>query len=171
MVLQLFRINEKFPTYEQMKMQAYKAIINGAVGILWWGFVSEKGIEAEWYRLNNHQAYLNFQRISREVMALEPVLISPARPELLASVSDSNIEWLAKSDAEESVIFASNFSEVPADKVTITLSPSAPRFSGPVEVYGEGRTLTIDSGRNNLGVNFSDAFGPYEVHVYKLKLK
>src|SRR6185437_5656717 len=40
MVLQLFRQWGKFPTYDQMKSAAYSSIVNGANGILWWGFVS-----------------------------------------------------------------------------------------------------------------------------------
>ncbi len=43
MVLQLFRQWGKFPTYDQMKYAAYSSIIQGANGILWWGFVSVQG--------------------------------------------------------------------------------------------------------------------------------
>lgn len=152
-----------------MKMQAYKAIINGATGILWWGFVSEKGIEAEWYGMNDHQAYFDFKRISQEVMALEPVLISPSRTDLVASVSHPAIEFLAKSESGRTVIFASNFSETPAGNVTLTLARSTAVHSTPVEVYGEARTLPVLPGRGESGSSFTDSFGPYEVHVYIIK--
>jgi hypothetical protein len=168
-VPQLFRLNGQFPTYEQMKMQAYKAIINGATGILWWGFVSEKGMEAEWYRLENHQAYFDFKRISQEVMSLEPVLISPSHSDFISSVSNRNIEFLVKSDASRIVIFASNFSEIPANDVMLNLSRAAVPSSPSVEVYREGRTRPLT--RERTTASFTDSFGPYEVHVYILKSK
>ena len=167
-VPQLFRVNAKFPTYEEMKLQVYKAIINGATGILWWGFVSEKGIEAEWYRYDDHQAYLDFKRISQEVMALEPLLISPSRPDLVMTVSNAAIEWLAKSDPEKVVIFASNFSETSLGNVTFKLTSSA-GVGSRVEAYTENRTLPVSRGRKEEPDSFTDSFKTYEVHVYVLK--
>jgi len=171
MVLQLFRHNGKFPTYEQMKMQAYKAIINGATGILWWGFVSEKGLEAEWFVNNNQQAYSDFRRISHEVMALEPILLAPAHPEALASVSSSSIETLVKMDGKKLVIFASNFGEKPAGEVTMALAPSVVPASSSAEVYAEGRSVAVVTPDRNHGPGLQDNFGPYEAHVYVLDAK
>ena len=171
MVLQLFRFNGRFPTYEQMKMQAYKSIINGATGILWWGFVSEKGMEAEWYRDNNHQSYEDFRRISHEVMSLEPLLVSAPRPELLASVSDQRIETLVKADGEKLVVFASNFTETPAGHVTFSLGSSLKIEAQSAEVYSENRTIPLGVQGGNLGASMTDGFGPYEVHVYVVHLK
>jgi len=168
MVLQLFRVGRFFPSYEQMKMQAYKAIINGATGILWWGFVSEKGLEAEWFRENDHSSYVDFQRISHEVMALEPALIAPPRPDLLASASNPHIETLVKSEGNRFLIFASNFLPEPAGDVRFVLSPGArvPGSTASVEVYSENRKVALGKGKN--AATFSDSFAPYEVHVYIL---
>ncbi len=168
MVLQLFRMGRFFPSYEQMRMQAYKAIINGATGILWWGFVSEKGLEAEWFRENDHQAYFDFRRLSQEVMALEPALIAPPRPDLLASVSNPHIETLLKLQDNRVVIFASNFLPEAAENVRFTLASNSglARAASNVEVYSENRTVALDKTKN--APAFSDSFGPYEVHVYIL---
>lgn len=171
MVLQLFRIAGQFPSYEQMKMQAYKAIINGATGIFWWGFVSERGVEDEWFQRGNHQSYLDFRRISREVMALEPMLISPSQPKLVSSVSNPNVEFVVKSDAERMVIFASNFGENSLGNVTFTLPPSNQYAADEVEVYSEERTVSLMVDRKKSSAAFTDSFGPYQVHVYRLKLK
>lgn len=166
MVLQLWRQRGEFPTYEQMRMQAYKAIINGATGILWWGFVSGPGIEGEWYNGGNSQAYFDFRRLSEEVMGLETVLVSTAQPDLLTSVSNPGIEVLVKKDADKIVVFASNFSEGPLGSVTLTLSPNVAVGGTTVEVYGENRNLILtDSG------SIADTFGPYEVHIYVLPLQ
>ena len=127
MVLQLFRLGGKFPTYEQMKEQAYKAIVNGAHGLLWWGFVYSVDMEGETYQFHDAQAYPDFRRISREVMALEPTLVSPARPELLASVSDSRLEFLVKSHSKQIIVFASNFGETPISRVSFTLASAVPQ--------------------------------------------
>lgn len=157
-VPQLFVLNGKFPTYAQMKMQAYKAIINGATGLVWWGFVSEKGIEYEWYSVANQQPYFDFKRLSQEVMGLEPILISAPRPDLLASVSDPRIERLVKEDATRIVIFASNFSDATVGNVTFNLSTAS--SSVPIQVYSEGRNLGLTRS------SFTDSFAPGDVHVY-----
>lgn len=95
----------KFPTYDQMKSAAYSSIVNGANGILWWGFVSVQGIEGEWYTRHNQQPYYDFKRLSDEVAPLEPYLIAPPQPQFLTSVSDSKIETLVKADSSQVVIF------------------------------------------------------------------
>ncbi len=165
MVLQLYDLNGQFPTYAQMKTQAYKAIINGANGILWWGFVSEKGIEYEWYVVGNQQPYFDFKRISQEVMGLEPFLILPPQQQLLSSVSDSRIEYLVKENSSQIVIFASNFSDQPIGNVTFTLS-SVTAAAAPVTVYSESRTVPL-----NPGSTFTDNFNGYDVHVYTINLQ
>jgi len=166
MVLQLFELNGAFPTYAQMRTQAYKAIINGANGILWWGFVSEKGIEWQWYVQNNHQPYFDFKQISTEVMGLKPFLILPAQPQLLASVSNSSIEYVVKESPTQTVIFASNFSDQPAGSVNFTLASGVNVSSAPVQVYSENRTVPL-----NPGGTFTDTFNGYDVHVYILNLQ
>lgn len=160
MVLQLFDLNNQFPTYAQMRTQVYKAIINGATGILWWGFVSQQGIEYEWDVVGNQQPYFDFKKLSQEVLALDPILISQPRPDLLNSVSSPNVEFLVKagSGPTQTVVFASNFTEAPIGNVAFSLSPSSPQNS--VTVYGEGRTLPVTGGV------FTDSFNGYDVHVY-----
>lgn len=163
MVLEDFDVNSQFPNFTQLRTQAYKAIINGATGILWWGFVSEKGLEYEWYVVGNQQPYFDFKQLSQEIMALEPVLISPPRPDLVLSVSNSTVEYLAKAGTNnaETVIFSSNFSDQPIGTVTFNVSSSSPQST--VSVYGENRTLPISGG------SFTDNFNGYDVHVYILK--
>ncbi len=165
MVLQVFDLNNQFPTYQQMKQQAYKAIINGATGLMWWGFVSEKGIEYEWYVENNQQPYFDFKQLAGEVMGLEPFLISPPQPSLVQSVSNANIEYLVKANSSQIVIFASNFWEDSLGSVTFTL-PSSVNISGTtVQVYSENRTVPLSGG------TFADNFNGYDVHVYIVSLQ
>lgn len=170
MVLQLYRFNGQYPTYDQLKMQAYKAIIHGANGILWWGFVSERGMEEEWNLRGNHQAYADFKRLSDEVKALDPLLVAAPDPGILASVSDLGIETLVKRDGNKVMIFASNFGETAKSGVTLTLAPSANVTSSSVGVYSEGRSVAVAGKSGAGGATFRDDFGPYAVHVYELNL-
>ena len=170
MVLQLYDLNNSFPTYEQMKQQAYNAIINGANGIMWWGFVSQQGLEYEWYVVGDQQPYFDFQQISGEVMGLESLLISPSQPTLVQSVSSSNVRYLVKASPTEIVIFASNVSEDPIGNVTFTLPSSVvPTAGSTVQVYSEtvsGATRTLPLTNNT----FTDNFNGYDVHVYIVSL-
>ena len=165
MVLQLFRQWGKFPTYDQMKSAAYSSIVNGANGILWWGFVSVQGIEGEWYTRHNQQPYYDFKRLSDEVAPLEPYLIAPPQPQFLTSVSDSKIETLVKADSSQVVIFSDSLSPGAVKNVHFALSGAA-AGAHSVEVYSEKRTLEMDSKGT-----FTDSFAPYEAHVYIVKLK
>jgi hypothetical protein len=170
MVLQDFLLAGEFPTYEQLKQQAYNAIINGATGIMWWGFVSELGLEYEWYDVGGaagQQHYFDFQQISGEVNGLQPFLISPSQPNLVQSVSNtSNIQYLVKANSTEIVIFASNVSEDAVGSVTFTLPSSVvPTAGSTVQVYSEtvsGVTRTLPLINNT----FTDNFAAYDVHVY-----
>lgn len=164
MVLQLWRQWGQFPVYEQMKESAYKAIIGGANGIMWWGFVSGSGIEGEWYIRQNYQAYSDFKRLSLEVQALQPYLIETPQPQMLSSVSDPKIETLVKADAKQVVIFATSDSASAVSNVTFDLSSLVQSSATSVTVYSEGRKLSFS------GNTFTDSFAPYEAHVYIITL-
>jgi hypothetical protein len=113
-------------------------------------------------------SYSDFRKISREVMALEPTLLSPLRSDVVTSVSSPHLEYLSKTDETQIVIFASNFSEEPLGNVTVSLSPGASQLSASVEAYSEGRTLPLKRVEQAQEASFTDSFGPYEVHVYRL---
>ncbi|MHB8484453.1 MAG: Ig domain-containing protein [Candidatus Acidiferrales bacterium] len=164
MVLQLWRQWGVFPVYEQMKESAYKAIIGGANGIMWWGFVSAAGMEEEVDTRGNLAAYTDFKRISTEVQALQPYLIAPPRPQMLSSVSDPKIETLVKADSKQIVIFATSDSASAVSNVTFNLSSLVQSSASSVTVYSEGRQLAFS------GNTFTDSFAPYEAHVYIITL-
>jgi len=165
MVLQLWRQWGQFPVYEQMKESAYKAIIGGANGIMWWGFVSAAGMEEEWYTRQNYQAYFDFKRLSGEVQALQPYLIAQPQPQLLTSVSNAKIETLVKADPKQIVIFATSDSVSSVSNVTFNLSSLVQSTATSVTVYSEGRAVSFS------GNTFTDSFAPYEAHVYIIKLQ
>ncbi len=124
-----------------------------------------KGIEAEWYSRHNQQPYYDFKKLSGEVTGLNSFLTLPPETKYVKPASDSNIQILVKSDSSRAVIFSSNDSPLEAKDVRFSLS-DIPQGSQSIEVYSEGRTLTLDSQGG-----FSDSFRPFEAHVYILKLK
>jgi len=160
MVAQLFdRLppQDYFPSYLQMRQQAYKDIINGATGILWWGFVSAQGIEYEWYTRLDTQDYFDFKQISGEINGLQAYLITP-NVAAAVSCSDPNIEFVVKQIGKSIYVITSNFNqfnESPVFTVTPTINPS-------ITVYAENRSITAT------GQTFTDAFNPWDVHVYQL---
>jgi hypothetical protein len=164
-VLQLWRQWGQFPTYAQMKQSAYKAIIGGANGIMWWGFVSAAGMEEEWYTRQNYQAYFDFKQLSGEVQALQPYLISPPQPQDLSSVSSSEIETLVKTSPTQIVIFATSDSASAVNNVTFNLASVVTPANSTVTVYSESRTLSLN------GLSFTDSFAPYDAHVYIITLQ
>ncbi|HEV2287825.1 MAG TPA: Ig domain-containing protein [Candidatus Acidoferrales bacterium] len=164
-VLQLWRQWGQFPTYAEMKQSAYKAIIGGANGIMWWGFVSGAGIEEEWYQRQNYQAYFDFKQLSGEVQALQSYLISPPQPQDLSSVSSNQIETRVKASPTQVVIFATSDSASAVNNVTFNLASIVTPSNSTVTVYSENRTLNLS------GLSFTDSFAPYDAHVYIITLQ
>jgi len=168
-----FVLNGQFPTYEQMKMQAYKAIVKRChrdfvVGIL--------SVKRAWKRSGTDCRTIRLILISSEFRKRscrwKPVLISPSTAQtFISSVSSPNIEFVVKSDANKIVIIASNFSEKTGKRCAAETGPS--RGSGlraSVEVL-QRRSHTFPGSRKTRASGFTDSFGPYEVHVYILKFK
>ncbi len=159
-VLQLFRLGGQFPNYKEMRAQAWKAIIGGADGILWWGFVYSVGIEAEWYERGNPQAYYDFKRISEEVTALEDILITPDVTGLVTSYN-SNIAFIVKKASQGNyVVMATNKTEADQNGVTFAVNAAIRSLS----LYKEGGNVSISAN------SFTDDFGPDDVHIYNLRI-
>jgi hypothetical protein len=94
-----------------------------------------------------------------QVTALAAVINTPSTSNY-ASVSSSNasvpVDIMTKNYKGINYIFASAMRN---SQTTATFSVNAGK---KVEVFGEGRSLTIPNGK------FTDDFGPYAVHLYKI---
>ena len=160
-VLQLFRSGGRFPTYEDMKNQVWAAIVGGAKGILWWGFVSSVGVEREWYR-GNKKAYYDFKRISHEVMALEPILLSPDA-DVALSVNSYKVAYRIKQISKKKyLLIAVNKGEDYERDVTFLIDS---KKIESVKVYAESRMITPQDNQ------FTDDFAPEAAHVYFIKTR
>lgn len=165
MVLQLYTLNGKFPTYDEMRKMAWKAVVNGANGILWWGFVSSVGIEGMEKAVADGTcvapacsatAYADFRRISTEVMALESVLIEKT----LAGVftcNSADVSMNVKYLGGKYYVFTTNLKNSGLASATFTFGGSG---VASVEVYGESRSVAPS------GATWTDAYTGHDAHVY-----
>jgi hypothetical protein len=136
MVLQFFQgwSADRWPTEEELRTMSLMAITEGARGLFYWSFGARalawvkdpKEKEAYWQRLVN---------VTKELKSLEPALLAPDAPDLLARVSDTAIRWRARAINGKCYVFAylpaKTFSarfETPPTDVTFTLK--------------DGRTIT-----------------------------
>lgn len=167
MVLQLWTQAGVFPTYDEMRRLAWKAIAAGAHGVLWWGFVSASGMEYQWY--GGYQkpcspapcdpnAYPDYKRISTEVMDLESVLVEPDVSGFV-TCSDPKVNVRVKRSQGKIWIFTSNTTNLSLPAVTF--STGLP-LSDAVSVYTEDRSLQPSAG------SWSDSFDRQGVHVYSV---
>ncbi len=90
-VLQLFKFttNSRLPTYAEMRMHAYSAIVEGAQGLFWWdigtnGLRSSDNSDAQ---VSQWSGYL--RSLVNELASLEPALVAPATPSALVGNSSS----------------------------------------------------------------------------------
>lgn len=155
--------NEKTkPTPDQVRAEAWMSIIHGSRGFIY--FVHQFKPEfREAALVDDPEMLAAVTKLNRQIQELAPVInsIEPG-PTLGVKTAgeDRAVAALARSHAGETYVFAVEMTGK-ARKARFTLE------GGPddarVEVLGEGRS--VDLGKEG----FEDDFGPWEVHLYRLK--
>ncbi len=169
-VIQFFQFTSqgRWPTLAELRNMSYMAIAEGANGLLYWslgagalayscdGSTPEKSPAgtASWCPFRVQQ-FQNLKAVLTELKALEPVLASVDRPDLLTSNSNAAIRTRVKYLNKTAYLIAYNSAATPA---TVTFGWGFVPQS--VSVYGENRTIAPT------GNWFTDDFGPYEARVY-----
>ena len=101
--------------------------------------------------------------INRQIQALAPVLNSPTDGQAASVRSSSEqvpIDLMAKRQGKALTVFAVGMRNGAAQGTfTIHGLPEAAR----AEVLGEARTIAVKAGQ------FTDAFRPYDVHIYRIE--
>lgn len=165
-VLQLWVQRGEYPSYEDLKKMAWKSIIAGADGILWWGFVSAMGMEYKWYggykspcdpEPCDADAYPDFKRISHEIMGIEDALIAEDIPDVV-TCSNSRIAFIVRRGTHAYYVLATNTTANSINAVTFETTLPLP---GTIPVYSESRQIT-PAGSSR----WSDAFLGHDAHVY-----
>jgi len=153
--------SDREPTPAQVRSEVWMALIHGSRGLLY--FVHEFQPKFNEHALLDDPPMLAaVTGINQQVHALAPVLNSPTLAQA-ASVASSSpktpIDLMVKRQGKATYLFAVGMRNNPASGAfTVRGLPKTAR----AEVIGEARTITVKGGK------FSDAFGPYAVHLYRI---
>lgn len=155
--------SERKAAPQQVKAEVWMSLIHGSMGIIY--FVHE------WKPRFNEHALLDDAEMLREVTqvngqihALAPVLNSPSVPDavkVVSSKAEVPVDAMVKKPkgGRFVYIFAVCMRDSETEAAFVLRGLSGYRR---VEVLGEERALRVAGGR------FSDKFGPWEVHLYRL---
>jgi len=149
-------------TPEQVHAEVWMSLIHGSTGLIY--FVHE------WAPTFNEHALLDdppmlaaVTATNRQIHELAPVLNGPTLTEALqvtSSNADVPVAAMAKQHGGATYVFAVAMRDG-ATEATFRLAEGA-GLEG-AHVLGEGRSLTVEGGV------YTDAFTPYQVHLYRLE--
>ena len=148
----LLDMHYREPTYAEQVAQSWGTICAGGSGVTY--FIELPHAEGNWRGLvqaNREMQSLADQILSEEVCGAATT--SEEAVKLRIRTSKCGGDWY---------FFSVNVDDFAMPKVTVTLPPDAPQ-DGTVEVLFENRTLQAKGGV------FTDAYRPYERHVYRIK--
>ena len=153
--------SDRKPTADQVRSEVWMALIHGSHGLLY--FVHEFQPKFNEYALLDDAPMLAaVTKINQQVQALASVLNSPTLAQAATVHSSSEqtpIDLMVKRQGKATYLFAVGMRNSAASGAfTVQGLPKTAR----AEVIGEARTITVKGGK------FSDAFGPYQVHLYRI---
>jgi hypothetical protein len=160
MVLQYFPNTAAggWPTESDLRAMSWMAIVDGARGLLYWSF-GEKGLAWVKDPREREQKWAELVRITREIKALEPVLLAPDASVISRESSQGAVRTLGKEVDGARYLFAYNTRNSPT-RVTWTLA-------GPAR-----ETFDLASGRPGPpidGDTLTAELGPYEVRRLRIR--
>ncbi len=161
-VLQFFKAtaNSRWPTEQELRNMSYMAVAEGANGLLYWslGARALAWVCSGWCE-EKIEYFERLKAVMKELKSLEAVLAAVDRPELLASAGPPEaIRTRVKFAGGRAWLIACNVTGTP---LTATFTWSE-ELRG-VSVFSEQRSVPAD------GKQFSDAFAPYQAHVYVIE--
>ncbi len=161
MVLQYFPLTAAggWPSESDLRAMSWMAIIDGARGLLYWSF-GEKGLAWVKDPRVREQKWAELLRVTKEIKALEPVLLAPDTAVVSRDSSGGAIRSLGKTGPDGArYLFAYNTRNAPT-RVTWTLAaPAAETFdlaTGRPGPTVEGGAITAE-------------LGPYEVRRLRIR--
>jgi hypothetical protein len=159
MVIQYFPLTAAggWPSAGELKAMSWMAIIEGARGLLYWSY-GDKGLAWVKDPAQREERWAELVRLTRELRALEPVLLAPEVD--VARASSPVVRALGKRMPDGArYLFAYNTGAAPA-RVTWTLAAPA---TGIIDLDAQAPAPGV--GRQG----FETAFGPYEVKRYLIR--
>jgi hypothetical protein len=160
MVLQYFpnTVAGGWPSESDLRVMSWMAIIDGARGLLYWSF-GEKGLAWVKNPREREQKWAELVRVTREIKALEPVLLAPDAAVVSRESSNGAVRTLGKSADGARYLFAYNTRNTPT-RVTWTLAAPATE------------TFDLASGRPGPGIEgdaITAELGAYEVRRLRIR--
>jgi hypothetical protein len=153
-----------FPTFRQSRFMAYQAIINGARGLMFFGGNVAATLNMQDAPLGWNWTFWNdvLKHVVRELgdhSALAEALVAPEStlPVTMTGTSTPDVEFAVREAPPYLYILACK-REGTATNVTLS---GLPAWAASGEVLYESRTITAVNGQ------FTDAFAPFDVHVYR----
>jgi hypothetical protein len=155
----------RFPTFAEERFMTYQAIINGARGLIYFGGNVQQALTPEDAKLGWNWNFWN--RVLRSVVEevgtkspLEPALVAPESKLPVKLTHGAGIEYCVREAGGDIFILACK-----REGATIQATfENLPVPDGEAEVMFESpRKVKVAGGK------FTDWFGPFEVHVYRLR--
>jgi hypothetical protein len=160
MVIQYFPLTAAggWPTEAELRAMSWMAIIEGAQGLFYWSF-GEKGLAWVKDPRDKEARWAELVRVTREIHALEPVLLAPDATVVSRESSGGVVHSLGKAMPDgQRYLFAYNTRNAPT-RVTWTLAaPAAEAFD-----LSTGKTDKIEGGA------ITTELQPYEVRRLRLR--
>jgi hypothetical protein len=161
MVLQYFPLTSEggWPTEAELRAMSWMAIVEGARGLLYWSF-GDKGLAWVKDRRERERKWAELVRVTREIKALEPVLLAPDTAVVSRESSDGAVRTLGKAGPDGArYLFAYNTRNTPV-RVTWTLAAPA---AGTLDLATGQPGPAVEQGR------ISVELGAYEVRRLRLR--
>ncbi len=148
-------------TPQQVRAEVWMSLVRGSRGLIYFCHqFKPKFIESG--LLADEAMLTGVTRTNKQIHRLAGVLNSPAITDRVkvASSADVPVEATARRHGGAVYVFAAGMRD---GNTTATFTVAGVKGSAKAEVIDEGRTLAVREGV------FSDAFGPWDVHLYKIK--
>jgi hypothetical protein len=162
-VIQFFWLNSlsHFPTEQELHDMSWMAIAEGARGVFYWSY-GLRGLDWDPKRdpVLRQQRYDELVNVTRQISALEPVLLAPDSPVLAANSATGTVITKEK-DLKDGSRYLISYNHG-GDSVDASFTLRRPAHA--ISVDGENRSVTLDQG----GAGFKDSYAPFQAHVYKI---
>ena len=139
---------------------SWMAITEGSRGLFYWSY----GIRGLDYGKPDpalrQERYDELINVTTEISALEPMLLTPDNPVLLANSAAGTVITKEK-DLKDGTRYLISYNHS-GDSVDASFTLKRPAHT--VSVYGESRSISLDQN----GSRFRDAYAPFQAHVYKI---
>ncbi|NLF29830.1 MAG: hypothetical protein GX591_02945, partial [Planctomycetes bacterium] len=151
-------------TPHQVRAEVWMSLIHGSRGLCWFVHDFREGHRNAAALLSDPEMMEAVSANNHLVLSLAPVLNSPSLDKAAEAISanpDVPVGIMVKRHDGALYIFAAGMRNAATDATFLVRD--LPRRA-EVEVLGEDRTLTARGGQ------FTDAFGAYDVHLYRIAL-